>query len=239
MKNLIQQLIDEGYLKTPAIIDAFYNVKREDFMPAEVKDQASANHPLPIGFGQTISQPLTVAFMLELLQPKVGDKVLDVGSGSGWQSGLLAHIVSKGNKLQIADPAAREQRGDCRLQNDAGMNEVSAGKVYAIERIRELMEFGRENVGKYNFVKKGVVEFHCGDGSKGLPDKAPFDKIIVAAATPDVPEALKEQLKVGGRLVLPVGSRTGQDIVLLIKEEDNNFTEQRYPGFIFVPLVRE
>ena len=230
MKNLIQQLIDEGYLKTSAIIEAFQNVKREDFMPKEVKDQANANHPLPIGFGQTISQPLTVAFMLELLQPKVGDKVLDVGAGSGWQSGLLAHIVSKGNKLQIAE---------CRLQNDAGMNEVSTGKVYAIERIWELMEFGEGNVKKYNFVKKGVVEFHCGDGSKGLPDKAPFDKIIVAAATPDVPEALKEQLKVGGRLVLPVGSRTGQDIVLLIKEEDNNFTEQRYPGFIFVPLVRE
>lgn len=94
LKNLVEHLRNGGYLKTPKIIDAFLNIDRIDFVPENLKEDAYLNIPLPIGKGQTISQPLTVAFMLELLGPKYGDKILDVGAGSGWTSALLAYIVS-------------------------------------------------------------------------------------------------------------------------------------------------
>ena len=99
MKQLIKNLISSGYLKTPEIINAFYKIDRIDFVPEELKYEAHTNTPLPIGYGQTVSQPLTVAFMLELLQPKSGHKILDVGSGSGWQSVLLACLA--GNKGRV------------------------------------------------------------------------------------------------------------------------------------------
>jgi len=142
MDKLIEQLIAQGYLKSPNIIEAFQEVKRRDFIPVDLRDQESANAPLPIGHAQTISQPLTVAFMFEQLQPKKGQKILDVGSGSGWTTAMLAHIVGE------------------------------KGKVYAIERIKELKEFGENNVSKYKF---NHVEFFCSDGHKGLKEYAPFD----------------------------------------------------------------
>ncbi len=146
-------------------------------MTEDMKDLADLNEALPIGYGQTISQPLTVAFMFELLQPRPGDKVLDIGSGSGWTSALLAKIV--GNK----------------------------GKVIAIELLPELKEFGEKNTAKYNFVEKGIAQFICADGSKGYPKEAPFDKVLCSAAIQkQVPQAWKKQLKVEGRIVTPIGS---------------------------------
>lgn len=204
MEALINHLIQQGYLKNPLIIEAFRKIKREDFVPENLKDEAALNAPLPIGWGQTISQPLTVAFMLELLQPEPGDKILDIGSGSGWQTAILAYIVSK-------------------------------GKVFAIERIPQLFEFGKSNVAKYNFIEKKIVNFICGDGSKGLKKEAPFDKIIVAAAAEKIPETWKEQLRIGGRLVTPIQS----SIWLLIKESEKKFTKQEFPGFAFVPLISD
>jgi len=207
MEKLIDQLIAQGYLTSPRIIAAFKKISRADFAPEElVKKEGREfieeyNAPLSIGFGQTVSQPLTVAFMLELLQPEEGDKVLDIGSGSGWQTALLAEIVGQG------------------------------GAVYAIERIRELKEFGQENTGKYNFTN---VEFIVGDGSKGLEDQAPFDKIIAAAAGEKIPPEWKKQLKVNGRLVAPVGN----SIRLLIKTGQKKFEAKEYPGFVFVPLIK-
>lgn len=127
MSKLTDQLIKEKHLKSPLIIEAFRRIKRADFVPKEIiKEQgedfvAEYNAPLPIGYGQTISQPLTVAFMLELLQPERGDKVLDIGSGSGWQTAILCHIVGK------------------------------SGFVYAVEIIPELKDFGERNVAKYGF----------------------------------------------------------------------------------------
>ena len=205
MEELINQLIKEEYLKTPLIIEAFRKIKREDFVAAELKDEADINAPLPIGYGQTISQPLTVAFMLELLQPRAGEKILDIGSGSGWQSALLAYCVGE------------------------------KGKVFAIERIQELVEFGKKNISKYNYIEKRIVEFICGDGSRGLKEQAPFDKIVVAASAEKTPKALKEQLKINGRLVIPVQS----SIWLLIKKSDNEFEEKEFPGFAFVPLIED
>jgi len=208
MSTLIRQLIAQNYLRTPEIIKAFQKIKREDFLPDYLKNEAEENYPLPIGFGQTISQPLTVAFMFELLQPQRGHKILDIGSGSGWTTALLAEIVGE------------------------------EGRVYAIERIRQLKELGEENVKKYNFIKKGIVQFFCADGSKGLSNFAPFDRIIAAAAASKIPPALLEQLIVQGRLVLPVGEGT-QDIVLVKKLGRNNYQEERHSGFVFVPLIQD
>jgi len=208
--SLVDDLIQNGYLKTPEIINAFRKVKREDFLRPGDKDKAEVNAPLSIGYGQTISQPLTVAFMLELLQAKLGDKVLDIGSGSGWTIALLAEIVGE------------------------------QGRIYGVELISELKKFAQTNVIKYNFINKGIVQIFCSDGYKGLPDYAPFDKIIVAAAAEEIPQELLKQLKVDGRMVLPVGGQyQSQDMVVIDKVAQDKYNEKRYPGFIFVPLVKE
>ncbi|MCG2700738.1 protein-L-isoaspartate O-methyltransferase [Candidatus Parcubacteria bacterium] len=207
--SLINELIQSKYLKTPEIIDAFRIIKREDFLRDQDEGMAEVNAPLSIGHGQTISQPLTVAFMLELLQPKKGDKILDVGSGSGWTVALLAQIIGK------------------------------KGKIYGMERIEELKKFAENNILKYNIISKGIAEIIQGDGRKGLPEHAPFDKIIVAAAAEEIPKALLKQLKAGGRLVIPVGRQyESQDIVAVDKVGEDEFKEKRYPGFVFVPLVK-
>jgi len=187
--DLIDYLVKEGWLKTPRIIKAFKKIKRADFMftrrslpqagvgrSGQVKRLAELNEAIPIGFSQTISQPLTVAFMFEQLEPKPGDSILDIGSGSGWTTALLAEIVG------------------------------SKGKVTAIEIIPELKEFGEKNTAKYNFVKKGTAQFICADGAKGYKSRAPFDKILVSAAARKVPSAWKEQLKIKGRIVCPIES---------------------------------
>lgn len=201
--QLIDQFINDGTLKTPSIIKAFKKIKRSDFLPPELVAEELVNAPLPIGAGQTNSQPYTVAFMLELLQAQEGDRILDIGSGSGWTTALLANIIG------------------------------SSGQVYAIERIAELKEFGQNNLKKYNFSN---VEFFCQDGHDGLPKAAPFDRILVSAAAIELPPALKSQLKVGGRLVIPTAD---QAIKLIIKRAENKFEQEEYPGFIFVPLIRD
>ena len=174
--DLIDNLIKEGWLKTPQIIEAFRKIKRADFMPENMKDSAEVDEAMLIGQGQTISQPKVVAFMLELLEPKAGEKILDVGSGSGWTSALLSEIVGE------------------------------KGRVVSLELIPELKEFGEKNAAKYGFVEKGTAQFICCDGSKGYEEESPFDKILASAAARRVPEAWKKQLKVGGRIVAPINS---------------------------------
>jgi protein-L-isoaspartate(D-aspartate) O-methyltransferase len=204
--NLTDSLIKEGWLKTPEIISAFRKIKRADFLPEEIRNLAELNEALPIGKGQTISQPLVVAFMLELLEPQKGEKILDVGYGSGWTSALLAEIVGK------------------------------EGKVIALEVVPDLAEFGRKNIEKYSFVKNGIAEFVCADGSKGYEKEAPFDKILASAtAAARIPDAWKRQLKVNGRIVAPVDS----SIWLLVKKGENEFEQKEHPGFVFVPLITE
>jgi protein-L-isoaspartate(D-aspartate) O-methyltransferase len=234
MANLIDSLIQEGWLKTPIIIEAFRKIKRSDFLPEDLKSLSELNQALPIGFDQTISQPLVVAFMLEKLEPGEGEKILDIGSGSGWTTALLSEIVGK------------------------------RGKVVAVELVPELMKFGKTNVEKYNFVKKGVASFICADGSKGYPNinSCPefacpsvarrakegrricpeftegFDKILCSASSQrKIPSGWKDQLKAGGRIVAPIDS----SIWLLIKNQpagrSGKFEEIEFPGFSFVPLV--
>ena len=234
MEELIENLIRDGYLKTPLIIEAFRKIDREDFVINEFKEYAYANEPLQIGYGQTISQPLTVAFMLELLQPYPGDKILDIGSGSGWQTALLAYIVSQGKPAASPDLSG-QAGGPATISPKANL-----GGVYAIDRIPELVEFGKKNVAKYNFLEKGIVEFIWGDGSSGWPNvnmypelSEGFDKIICAASAEQIPKQWKKQLKINGRLVAPVKN----SIWLSIKKGKDEFEEQEFPGFAFVPLI--
>jgi len=206
MNNLINELIKQGYLKTDLIIDAFSEISRVEFLPKDLEKDAFANIALPIGYGQTISQPATVAIMLELLNPERGHNVLDVGSGSGWTTALLCYIVER------------------------------RGRVTALERIEELLEWGKNNVDKYNYLRdgeEGVAEFHLADGSKGFKKNAPYDRILVSASVESVPKALKKKLKIGARMVIPVKN----SLWLLEKKSRDDFYKKEYPGFTFVPLI--
>ncbi len=200
----VSDFIKQGVLKTPRIIEAFEKIDRVNFVPLKLKREAYINEPLYIGAGQTISQPYTIAFMIELLQPKSGDKIFEIGFGSGWQTALLAEIVGK------------------------------LGKIYAVERIEKLCDFGTENISKYNFIKKGIVKAVLGDATTGLKKYAPFDKIIAAASGDKVPEAWLKELKINGRLVIPIR----ESIWLYIKKSEKDFEKQEFPGFVFVPLVK-
>ncbi len=210
MISLIDLLIEDGWLRTPRIIEAFRKIRRADFLGIpdnnKLKNKeflAEMDEPLPIGYGQTISQPLVVAFMIEQLKPKKGDKILDIGSGSGWTTALLSYIVKP------------------------------TGKVIALEIIPDLKEFGEKNISKYNFVKSKIAEFVCADGSTGYKKEAPFDNILVSASSEEISQFWKDQLKVGGRIVAPIKS----SIWVFTKKTETEFKEVEYPGFSFVPLV--
>jgi protein-L-isoaspartate(D-aspartate) O-methyltransferase len=220
MNSLIDGLIQRGWLKTPYIIEAFRAIKREDFLPQVMKHLGELDEALSIGFGQTISQPLVVAFMLEQLQPQKGEKILDIGAGSGWTTALLAYIVSPPPTLS---PLPKGKGGD----------KKGGGRVIAIELIPELVEFGKQNVAKYNFMKKRVVEFVCADGSKGYSKESPIDKILCSASAENLPEEWKKQLKIGGKIVTPINN----SIWVFEKIEQNRFKETEHPGFVFVPLI--
>lgn len=204
MSKLVNDLIRNGYLRSDSVIDAFSHVQRIEFIPDDLVSHAEVNIPLPIGHGQTISQPMVVAFMLELLDAQSGQNILDVGSGSGWTTGLLAHIVGEN------------------------------GKVTAMEKIKELCEFGKKNVEKYGFIKKGIVEFYCESAEKGFPKNSPYDRILVSAAVGEIPAEFKKQLNIGGKMVIPVIN----DICYVEKTGDDEFQIEKFSGFEFVPFVK-
>lgn len=201
--QLVTELIEQGVLKTPRIIDAMRRIDRRNFVRSEADSAAYHNVPLPIGHNQTISQPYTVAFMLELLDAKEGMTILDIGSGSGWQTALLANIVGP------------------------------HGKVTALEVIPDLAEWGKQNVEKYNFIQKGVVDMFCTSGIDGYTKAAPYDRMIAAAAGRFVPNAWRNQLKDDGLMVVPIGF----SIISLSRHYNETWEQREYPGFAFVPLV--
>ncbi len=203
MNKLPNFLKEKGFLERRECYDAFCKIDRADFIPEESKKYAYEDFPLPIGNGQTISQPQVVAFMLHLLSPREGDNVLDIGFGSGWTTALLAEIVKN-------------------------------GKVIGIEKIEEVYEFGKKNIEKYGFIEDGVVELFLGDGKRGKKEKGPYDCILISAADKDhnLPSILGDQLKEGGRIVLPINSS-----IFLFTKEKRGFKKEEYPGFVFVPLV--
>ena len=202
--ELVDYLIRIGVLKTDYIIKAFREIDRKDFVREEYKIYAYEDIPLPIGFGQTISQPFTVAFMTEALEPKPGQKILEIGTGSGYQAAILAKIVGE------------------------------KGKVITIERIPELAEFAKENLKKYNITN---VEIIVGDGSLGFEKEAPYDRIIVTGAFPQIPNHLLNQLKEEGIIVVPVGYGV-QRMKKIIKKRDDIIVLDLGP-FRFVPIIGE
>lgn len=179
---------------------AFKSVPREVFLPEEIRSQAQKDEALPIGYGQTNSQPYTVEKMLRWLDPQSGDKVLDVGSGSGWTSALLAYAVGK------------------------------LGQVYAVEKVPELVVFGRENCLQLGITNITFFEAHY---TLGLPQYAPYDKILVSAAASALPDELVSQLSTGGKLVVPVKNT----ILEITKTNTEDLEIIQHPGFIFVPLI--
>lgn len=183
------------------IVDkAFQKVPRKNFVPPQLRAFADIDTPLPIGYGQTISQPTTVRRMLHWLDARPEHLVLDIGSGSGWTSALLSQIV--------------------------GLN----GSVYAVEKIPELLAFGKENCEK---IEARNVTFFLAGREYGLPEHAPYDRILVSAAADTLPKELLDQLTNDGKLVIPVKN----DILEITKLSDTEHTTKHHSGYTFVPLV--
>lgn len=186
----------------PRVIEALRKVQRERFVPDRSAVRAYINAPLPIGCGQTISQPFIVALMSDLLDLRPADRVLEVGTGSGYQAAVLAEL---------------------------------AGTVFSIEVIPELADIARRVLAQEGY---GNVTLRAGDGGHGWPEHAPFDAIIVTAAAREVPRALVEQLRPGGRMVIPVGAPSGdQELRLLCKGPDGGVTSRTVLPVAFVPLT--
>lgn len=186
----------------PRVIAAIGNVPRHEFVPASLRDRAYLNRPLPIGHEQTISQPYIVAIMTDLLALLPGGRVLEVGTGSGYQAAVLAELGVEVYTIEIVEPLG--------------------------VRARALLE----RLGYTN------VHLRIGDGFAGWPEAAPFDAIIVTAAAPEIPPPLLEQLKPGGRMIIPVGGQlTGQDLVLVEKDAQGKVKRREILPVIFVPLT--
>ena len=185
------------------VLTAMGRVPRHRFVEEALAARAYGDYPLPIGEKQTISQPYMVALMTQALELTGGERVLEVGTGSGYQTAILAEV---------------------------------AGKVYSVERIRALADRARailEELGYYNIL------IRVGDGTLGWREEAPFDAVLVTAAAPEVPSPLVEQVKPGGRLVIPVGGSTAQVLKCLVKEPDGAVRESELVGCVFVKLVGE
>ncbi len=203
MKNLdslIDSMIINRVLKSPQIIKAFEEVDRKNFVPDMFQEHAYVDAPLGIGENQTISQPTTVAFMLEHLSPQKGEKILDIGTGSGWTTALICHIVGE------------------------------EGSVLGVERIDSLVELGKFNLARY--CKDSRCKIQKAGDKLGVPGEK-FDKILVSASAKDLPEELIDQLKIGGKLVIPVQN----SIEVITKTAEDDYEQESIYGFVFVPLI--
>jgi len=208
-EELVENLAKEGIIRSEKVKRAMLKVPRELFVRPKYIDLAYADTPLPIGYGQTISAPHMVALMTEALDPNVGEKVLEVGTGSGYQAAILAEIVA---------PEESEVKGH----------------VYTIEIVKELVEFAKENLRKAGYIDR-VTVIH-GDGTLGYRDAAPYDKIMVTAAAPSVPKPLLDQLRVSGRLVIPVGDLYIQKLLIIDKVSKDKVKITESVPCVFVPL---
>lgn len=198
-EELVKILIKKG-IKDKNILDAILKVERHNFTPKSLWKDAYLDTALPIGYEQTISQPYTVAIMTEALCVKKGDKVLEIGTGSGYQAAILIRM---------------------------------GAQVYSIERNYQLYLLVRKR-----FDKLGLhAALKYGDGTIGWSEAAPFDGIIVTAGSPDIPKTLVKQLAIGGRMVIPVGDRYEQDLVVIEKTDEENFSKKIIPHFAFVKLI--
>jgi protein-L-isoaspartate(D-aspartate) O-methyltransferase len=201
-REAMVSLIEARDVSDSATLAAMRSVLRHEFVPADLRDRAYGDHPLPIGYGQTISQPYIVAYMTEVLEVDAGMKVLEVGTGSGYQSAVLAEIGVEVYTIEIFEVLATAARA----------------------RLRRL---GYDN-----------VTVRHGDGHHGWREQAPFDRVIVTAAAGYIPPALTEQLRPGGRMVIPVGSVYGvQNLILVLKDEEGTLRTRSLLPVRFVPML--
>jgi len=196
-----QQIMRRGVV-TPRVIEAFRKVPRHLFVPEEFWSHSYNDHPLPIGEGQTISQPYMVALMTDLLDLKEDEKALEIGTGSGYQAAILAEL---------------------------------AKEVYTIERHKVLAERAEKLLKDLKYLNVKVL---VGDGTKGWEEFSPYQKIIVTASAPNVPQPLFEQLDETGKLVIPIGGRWSQDLILIEKRK-GKMIKRSICGCVFVPLIGE
>lgn len=197
------QLRARGISSDP-VLKAFSDVPREDFVTERYRNSAYADRPLPIGFGQTISQPYVVALMVEALSIESSDNVLEVGAGCGYAAAILGKL---------------------------------AARVFATERISALAEMARDNIAR---LKAGNVSIICGDGGDGYINASPYDAILFSAASVEKPEAVTRQLRIGGRLVVPVGPKDKvQDLLRITRLEDGAFETESLGRVRFVPIIRD
>ncbi len=199
-QSMVKEQIQERGIDDPRVLAAFLEVPRHRFVEDYLKYKAYEDYPLTIGYGQTISQPYMVALMTQSLMPRASDKVLEIGTGSGYQSAILSRL--------------------CRF-------------VHSIERISALASRARKI---HDELKYYNIHIRIGDGTQGLPREAPFDGIIVTAGAPHVPEVLIDQLAEGGRLIIPVGSETLQELKRITKTKEGH-DEESLGGCRFVKLI--
>lgn len=196
-----QHLMGRG-IRDQAVINAMREVPREEFVDERMQEHAYGDHPLPIAEGQTISQPFIVAYMTEALQLNAADRVLEIGTGSGYAAAVLSRIVTT---------------------------------VYSVERLSGLAQSARRRLARLGYTN---IVIHEGDGTLGWPEHAPYDAIVVTAGAPEVPRPLQEQLAIGGRLVIPVGSSCAvQDLVRVRRVSDHDYRREELCGVRFVPLI--
>ena len=198
-RNLVKTLIDKG-IEDKGVLEAIQSVPRHYFFDEAFLEHAYEDKAFPIGEGQTISQPYTVAIQTQLLEIKPGDKVLEIGTGSGYQCCVLLEMEAK---------------------------------VFTIEFNKNLYRLAKTFLQKLGY----RAHFHLGDGSQGWPTFAPYDKIIVTAGAPSLPQALIDQLKPNGRLVIPVGNEDHQEMILVSKDANGKTRTESHDYFRFVPLV--
>lgn len=196
-----EQLAGQG-IRDGRVLEAFRKVPRHVFVPESEAAQAYENHPVPIGQGQTISQPYMVAVMTQALALQGGERVLEIGSGSGYQTAILKAV---------------------------------GGDVYTVERLPELSERARRNVERAGYFG---VHYRTGDGTRGWPEEAPFDRVVVTAGAPSLPLSLVEQLRDGGSMVIPVGGEEEQEL-LLVRREQGRVSRERICTCVFVKLWGE
>ncbi len=210
-RELVENLKERGILTQKKVINAMLKVPREQFIPKSVKSSAYIDTPLSIGSGQTISAPHMNAMMCEILDFKEGDKVLEIGTGSGYHAALCAELVApEGSK--------------------------NPGHIYTIERHENLAKKARENLRNLDYDKH--ISVIIGDGTVGYPKEAPYDKILVTAASPlPIPSPFKEQLKDGGILCIPAGSRQFTQNLYKITKKGDKFKKKRITGVRFVSLI--
>lgn len=199
---LISSLKQSGYLQSKQVEDAFSRIFREDFMPSHLKGLAYVDRPFEIGNGQTISAPHMVAIMVEALDIHIGQKILEIGSGSGYHAAIVSMLVGEHSK------------------------------VYSVERIHDLAELARRNIHKVGISNTTIVD---GDGSLGLPEHAPYDRIYVTCASPSIIQPLLDQLVDGGKLLIPVGRLYCE--LILVEKNGDLVKKTELGGCAFVPLL--